>query len=302
MVHWNTGVRTLNALQRIKAWDYPLDRLDIVVWDEGSFDGSAEATRRGIDQLALEGMRVTYRRSEAHPGVTRAFNLGLALTDPSSDYVLRLDNDVELETDVITQLVNFLESHEEAGAVAPRVMYHDDRTRLNGGPYWVRPITGTVMGDGEGAIDCDATLCMTFLVRRKAIAAVGRWFDPDLFLFHEEPEFCWQMQKNGYRTYWLSHAVGYHEAGSGTGQTPLLSQYLHFRNDTIVMNRITPLWASLIRNPIRLVRLTARCLRDRTTVPLRGFFDGLRKVPLTEGWWNTNLRGTGFVPPRTIKG
>lgn len=297
MVHWNAGSRTVNALRRMRKWDYPLDRFDIVVWDEGSFDGSAGPTERAIRALAAQGMRVGYRRSETHPGVTRALNLGLALTDPGSKYVLRLDNDVELEPDAMTKLVDFLERHDAAGAVAPKVMYHDERNRLNGGPYWIDPWRGTWMGDGTGAVACDCVLCMVFLVRRKAIREIGRWFDPELILFHEEPEFYWQLRRLGYRTYWLGDALAYHEAGSGTGQTPRLSQYLYYRNNVAVMNRIAPRPANLVRNSVLALRIAARCLRDRTSVPLAGFIDGLRKRPLPEAWWNANLRAEAFVPP-----
>jgi GT2 family glycosyltransferase len=85
------------------------ERLQIIVVDNGSSDGSA-----GLDS---EFPQAQWIRLPKNFGLTKAWNLGWRAAD--AEYVLFLHADTEVEPDAIRRLADTLDANSEAVAVAP---------------------------------------------------------------------------------------------------------------------------------------------------------------------------------------
>jgi glycosyltransferase involved in cell wall biosynthesis len=91
--------------QSIEAWE-------LVVVDDGSLDRTADvAAKFADDDPRIRVLRTPNR------GVANARNSGLAMTDPSSEFVILLDSDDVWEADALERLVGFLEAHPDLGSV-----------------------------------------------------------------------------------------------------------------------------------------------------------------------------------------
>ena len=116
---------TLHALASLAAMSYP--RCDLVVVDNGSTDGSFAA-------VAAAFPAVEQVRTEENLGPAGGVNLGLewALLHGSRDYdyVLVLNNDVEVAPDFLTELVAAAETDPMVGCVGPKAYYHTDPERI----------------------------------------------------------------------------------------------------------------------------------------------------------------------------
>lgn len=296
--HWNAGVRTERCLAQISDWTLERHEFEVLVQDNASSDGSSDALRGQVEELARGGLPISFTRLDSHPGVTRAFNLALARLSPTSKYVMRLDNDVTLESDGLRRLLAFMESNPRAGVVGPKIMYSAEPTRLNAGAIWLNPYGfRNRMEDTDLPVRCDTLLGAVMLVRRSAIDRVGRWFDPDLFLFAEEPEFCWRVSKAGFEVFYEPRAVAFHDTALSTKKHSDLSSYLNHRNHCVVFNRMFPWRVNAVRNVHLCVRLLARSVRLRTMVPFLGFIDGLAGRPMSDEWWRAQVGGSGFRRP-----
>ncbi len=85
------------------------DAHQILVVDNGSTDGSAH--------LDEEFPQVRFIRLPKNFGLTRALNIGLRAAD--GEYVLFLHDDACITGTAVSQLADFLEAHQDAGAVCP---------------------------------------------------------------------------------------------------------------------------------------------------------------------------------------
>src|SRR5947207_2214170 len=111
---------TLAALASVKALDYPA--FDVVHVDNGSSDGSFEA-------VAAEHPDVIQVRTETNLGVAGGYNLGMRwAVERGYDYLLILNNDIEVERGLLAVLVAEAEAHPEVGCVGPKAYYYWDRT------------------------------------------------------------------------------------------------------------------------------------------------------------------------------
>ena len=96
------------CLQSIHA-SSDLERLQVIVVDNGSGDGAA--------QLDSEFPGVQFIRLPKNFGLTKALNLGWRAAD--AEYVLFLHDDTRVERDTIAQLASALDANADAAAVCP---------------------------------------------------------------------------------------------------------------------------------------------------------------------------------------
>jgi N-acetylglucosaminyl-diphospho-decaprenol L-rhamnosyltransferase len=100
------------------------DRLQLIVVDNGSTDGSAE--------LNSAFGTVQFIRLPKNFGLTKALNLGWRAAD--APYVLFLHDDTEVEPGTVAALADGLDNHPEAGAVCPLLVDSEGRPGPQLGP------------------------------------------------------------------------------------------------------------------------------------------------------------------------
>jgi GT2 family glycosyltransferase len=115
IVNYNGGDLTLRCIESVKASDWLLDRLEIVVVDNASHDGSPEAVEREHPDVRLV-------RTPRNLGYAAANNLAL-LDLASVDYIALLNNDAVVGQRWLRPLVAALEADAGLGAVAPKILF-----------------------------------------------------------------------------------------------------------------------------------------------------------------------------------
>ena len=106
------------------------DRLQVIVVDNGSLDGSA--------QLDAEFPKVQFIKLPKNFGLTKALNLGWRAAD--TPYVFFLHDDTEVEPASALRLADMLDAHPEAAAVCPLLVDEEGRPA---------PQLGSLPPDGE---------------------------------------------------------------------------------------------------------------------------------------------------------
>ncbi len=295
--HWNAGRKTLDCIQQILTWNYPRHLIEIIIMDNGSTDGSSKILETAVIDMKKDFNICSYRLDQ-HPGLTQSMNIALEKINPKSQYVMRLDNDVCLEVDALDKMLSFMDKNENIGVIGPRIVYASDPSCLNGGAIWINHWGGkNYMQDSESPLICDVLLGAIMLVRRSALAQIGRWFDPQLFLFAEEIEFCFNLKKINFFTCYFPGAVAYHDAGNSTGKHQKLSLYLQHKNTISVLNKISPLSVSVVRNINLFFRCIFRSIRYQTFVPLSAYWDGILAKKIPEKWWQKQIISQKFTRP-----
>ena len=199
----------------------------------------------GGNNLALKALGFREARpvipevAEVLAGGHRSFwdRLGLA-PDELPELVLLLNPDAEPCGNAIGLLAGFLAEHPSAGGVGAQLRYPDGRfqhgafrfpsllqlwfdffpprprrlleTRLNGRypQAWY--------GAGQ-PFRVDFVLGAALMVRREAIEAVGL-LDSAYFMYAEEVDWCWRMQRAGRPFYCVPAAEVVHHGGASAGQ------------------------------------------------------------------------------------
>src|SRR3989344_4774186 len=105
--------------------DYPKDRCEIIVVENGSTDRTFEIAKK----YAFGNCRVY----QSPKGVSRARNFGISMCAPNTECAIWLDADTFLKPDILNAINAYLHAHPDADFGTTDV-YLDDETRA--GRFW----------------------------------------------------------------------------------------------------------------------------------------------------------------------
>jgi GT2 family glycosyltransferase len=241
----------------------------VVVVDNGSTDGTAEAVRRQFPQVEL------IASPENLGAVGR--NLGVARLD--TPYVAFCDDDTWWEPGSLRTAADVLDAHPRLAVVTARILVEPGGTEdpivpeLRDSPV---PGAGWLPGPALGSFLAGASV-----LRRDAFAEVGG-FSERLWLGGEEELMAGDLAAAGWELCYLPALTAHHQA------SPARDRHLRRRNG--IRNT---LWTTWLRRPVRpALRRTAHLLhslpRDRVTA--LGLLDAVRGIPWV-------LRERRVLPP-----
>ena len=102
-----------SKLQNIASFNYPLEKVEVIIIDDLSTDKTAEIAERMLKELNLTG-RVSI--SKERKGVNASYNRIMKETD--SDLILMTDADVMIEPDALMNGVKILNSSQNIGGIS----------------------------------------------------------------------------------------------------------------------------------------------------------------------------------------
>ena len=117
VINFDGGQLTIDCLDSLLASDWPADRLEIVLVDNGSLDDV-------LDRLTADERYASIRVLEplANLGFAGGCNLGMALTG-DHDYVALVNNDATVDPGWLRAMVPAIEQAPEIGAVAAKMLF-----------------------------------------------------------------------------------------------------------------------------------------------------------------------------------
>jgi GT2 family glycosyltransferase len=240
IVNWNTREDLLCCLASVGEEVRGVTG-EVIVVDNGSGDGSAEAVRRAHPQVIVI-------ENEGNLGFARATNQGLRRM--KGRYALLLNPDTRLKAGAVERLVSFMDSRMEAG-VAGGQLLNGDGSRQNS--IANLPTLATELLNKSllrrlfpdrypgkelrfpGPIEVESVIGACMLVRRAAMDAVGL-LDEGYFLFLEETDWCCRMRLGGWKVFHVPDAELYHLQGRSAESSIAMakveycrSRYRYFR-------------------------------------------------------------------------
>lgn len=213
---------------------------EIIVVDNHSADGSVDYLEKRYPQMLYPMVR--FVRSAHNLGFARANNI--AIRQSRGEYVLLLNPDTIVGEDVLKASIDFMDAHEDAGAVGVRMLGAQGRRAMESrrglptpmvsffkmlgfcnrwphhrlfGKYYM----GYLPWDEPCQIEVvSGAYCM---LRRKALDEVGL-LDEDFFMYGEDIDLSYRVLKGGYHNYYLPVDI-LHYKGESTQKSSF--RYVH---------------------------------------------------------------------------
>jgi GT2 family glycosyltransferase len=266
LTHGGAEAVTAACIDSLLEQDY--GNLVVLLVDNASFDGSGERLR---DRYP----RIRYLNTGANLGYTGGNNRGIRYAlDAGADYVMILNNDTVLDARCVSTLVRSAPGAERLGAIAPKILYWDEPTRIwfAGGDFSLVRAIGLHRGDWDrdDPNERERLDAMTFatgccFLMPAAVARETGGFREDYFIYCEDVELSLRLVRSGYRLYYQPAARLFHREPPHRGlSSPFATVHRDRNRRRLVREHYSApqrVAFALWFYPTRLVRLAQYALR-----------------------------------------
>lgn len=236
ILNYNTSQLTIDAISSIEK-NYPSDvnsgNFEVIVTDNKSPDGSLGSFNHYAKSTNIKSFHVVDNGDNV--GFSKGNNNGLRYA--KGRYVLFLNPDTIVRPNTLNKMIEFMDSHEEAGAASCKVEIPSggiDEASHRGFPTpWnafshftglekIFPKSKLFAGYTQGfknfseIHEVDAVSGAFLFVRRVVGEQVG-WWDEDYFFYGEDIQFCYNIRKLGYKIYYVPDVSILHYGGVSSG-------------------------------------------------------------------------------------
>lgn len=227
IVNWNTKDLLRRCLESIRENPASCDT-EIIVVDNASSDGSAS-------MVSAEFGDVTLLANSKNTGYAEGNNKGLEIT--TGDYILLLNPDTEVRPGALDTMLEFLQSHSDAAAVACRLVHPDGRTQSSCRGF---PEPWSILFEymrlsrlfpknrrfgtyrmtyfdysEESEVDQPMASCM--MIPAKTFESIGV-FDVNFPIYFNDVDWCYRAKSQGKKIYFTPNAEVIHHVGGSTRQ------------------------------------------------------------------------------------
>ncbi len=206
---------------------------EIILVDNSSTDGTKEWVSEHFPDVSIISI-------DKNLGYAEANNRGFEVSRGA--YVLFLNNDVEVESEFVNNLVSAIEKDDTIAGAQSKILLMNDRDRYDTigafltstGFLYHYCFMNRVNKIYEKSIDIFTPKGACMIFKRSALQNVlvdGKLFDPEAFAYFEETDMANRIWLSGKRIVYVPDAVIYHKMG-GTSETmnKAFIQYHSFKN------------------------------------------------------------------------
>lgn len=202
-------------------------------------NGSTNKTEKAIKNYRFENIKYKYIRTGKNLGFSGGNNVGIkyALKN-NSDFVLLLNDDMELGKNLLVELVTFMNKNPKTGIVSPKIYFakgyefHADRYKQKekGKVIWYaggnidwdnvysshRGVDEVDSGQYDKTVKTDVACGACMLVRKEVFKKVG-YLDEGLFLYWEDADFSRKAINGGFDLYYHPRTAVWHKVSASAG-------------------------------------------------------------------------------------
>jgi len=198
---------------------------EIIVIDNNSNDSSAEMVKNDFPQIHLI-------ESRKNLGFVKANNLGAQKA--RGKYILLLNSDTEVTEEGFSAIINFMNSSPDAAIVGGKIFLTNNAIQDSCRRFptliseffnqttclvkYFNPFAyklNMLNFDHNEIIKVDWVTGAYMFIRKSIIDDIGL-FDPAIFMYFEDTDFCFRAKKAGYNVYFVPFGKIYHYHGGSS--------------------------------------------------------------------------------------
>lgn len=247
ILNWNGKKDTMECLKSLRKLDCVNFKLQIVIVDNGSDDGSVRDFKKvsGFDDLKII-------ENKSNIGFAGGNNVGIKIAiENGADFVMLLNNDTVVKEDLVEKLLEGANRHKDTGILTPKIYfypgfeYHKDRyTKTEiGRVIWYAGgvidwdniyasnygVDDTDIGQYSKELEYDFATGACMFVRREVFEKIGL-FDERYFLYLEDTEFSQRASQKGWKVIFIPDAIVWHKVSQSSVIGGNLNDYFITRN------------------------------------------------------------------------
>ena len=278
----NGGKEPLECLRSIENLSYPKDKIEVIVIDNNSTDGSLEQLKVKSEKLKVEGRRLKIIENKENVGFAKAINQGIKCSN--GEYIFITNDDIIFDKKSLKNLVEYANQHPKIGILGGKIFSKNNPTEVISCGYMMNKWTGNVYPSpsSDKVHEPDWIQGCAMLVLRKVIDKIGLLDEGFSLIYFEDFDFCLRAKKAGYSIAYIPSAHFWHGQSKTMNKDLAHKYYQWYKNKIRFILKNLPLFniISILTlqfffiAPYRMI-----VLRDKRLTPfLKGFYWNFKNI------------------------
>jgi len=215
IVNYNTKRLLRQCLKSINIFESNIN-FEVLVVDNASYDGSCQMVKNEFSQVKLI-------ENKKNLGFSRANNE--AVKSSRGEYILFLNTDTVILENAIEEMLKFMKTYSEAGALGPKLLNPDGTLQFSCRKFYTlrailarRTFLGKIFPsskslrehlmsdwDHNDVREVDWVMGACLLVRRNVLDIIGL-LDEKYIMYFEDVDLCYRIKQSGFKVYYVPRA------------------------------------------------------------------------------------------------
>lgn len=245
ILNWNGKGFLEKFLPNVVEYSAVTPSSEVIVVDNGSTDDSVKWMKNNTPKVRIIEFSENY-------GFTGGYNKALKCID--AEYFILLNSDVEVTPGWLNPLVDLMDNNPNVAACMPKIKaYHNPKSfeyaGASGGfidKYGYPFCRGRILENLEldnGQYDDPREVFWATgacLMVRANLYNENGGLDEDFFAHMEEIDFCWRLQRLGYKIMCQPESEVYHVGGGALPNNSPRKLFLNYRNNLLMLYKNLP--------------------------------------------------------------
>lgn len=225
--NYNGGNQPLKCLSSIQKLNYPHKKIEVIVVDNASTDGSSFQIEKSYPKIQLI-------KNSKNLGFAKAINLGIKKA--KGDFIFITNDDIIFEKNSLKILISYAQKHENC--ILGGKQLHPQTKKFIAGGRRFSFLTGmqTPIKNVSTAINCDQVDGCAMLIPKKLFAKLGLFDEGFYPVYGEDLDLCLRAKKAHIDVIYHPKAIFFHNPSQTVSKLPLHDiYYLGFKNKLRLM-------------------------------------------------------------------
>lgn len=211
IVNYNGRRLLQTCLESLQKLNYPREKVDVILVDNVSTDGSVEFVREKFPFVRVVEMDKNYGQM---PAINRCVKYA------KGDAIVVLDNDTVVNENWLLELVKVAYSDEKIGICGSKVLYMDAPNIIQFAGGYLHILGGALSQHYSEEDNLHQTISPTgyvigcSMLIKKDVFLLLEGFDDDYYMYGEEGDLCWRAWIYGYSVMYNPNSIVYHVGGA----------------------------------------------------------------------------------------
>ncbi|MBI5148600.1 glycosyltransferase family 2 protein [Candidatus Pacearchaeota archaeon] len=294
VVNWNGKPFLKQCFSSLQELNYPKDKLELIMVDNGSKDGSVQFMQKNFPEVKIIKNREN--------NYCKANNLGIKAA--RGKYVALLNNDAWVHKDWLVELVKVIRKDSKIAAIGSKTLFENGRINSTGliqKKYFYFMDRDFKFNDKKSSRikEVIGISNVASLYRKEALQEVGL-FDEDFIMYFEDVDLSFSLRKKGWKIVYNPQSIAWHNF-RGTSNSIFFPIYYCERNRLLFLIKHFPeLFVKQIFNS-SFYKLNQDCLiRElpfvlNKMIRMNGKKEFIRILPFLEKQISNNLTNKNSV-------
>ncbi len=200
--NYNGGNEPLECLQSVRKLNYPKSKIEVIIIDNNSSDGSDLEIKKHFPKVNLI-------KNKQNLGFAKAVNMGIKKSKGS--YIFIGNDDLVLEKNSLKKMVEFMFKNPRVGVLGGKIFYKSSPKKICSAGYFINHWTGNVYKskNHNQIYQPDWVQGCAILVPKAVFNQIGL-LDENFVLLFDDFDLCTRARKKGFKIFYLPEAIFWH--------------------------------------------------------------------------------------------